>query len=84
LIPSVEPRFEGLTALGEPGNNALKRMVNSAFSHRRKTLRNCLHDYLDATDIAACGIDPGLRPEVLDPAQFVRLAAAFLAKPAAQ
>ena len=84
LIPSMEPRFEGLAALGAAGNNALKRMVNSAFSHRRKTLRNSLHEYLEAQDMLSCGIDPGLRPEVMSPAQFVQLAAKFLAKPVTQ
>jgi len=84
LIPSIEPRFDGLKSLGDAGGNALKRMVNSAFSHRRKTLRNSLHDYLDAAAIEACGIDPGLRPEVLSPAQFVRLAAQYLGRAAVQ
>jgi 16S rRNA (adenine1518-N6/adenine1519-N6)-dimethyltransferase len=65
--------------LGNAGNSALKRLVNSAFSQRRKTLRNSLNEYLDATEIEACGIDPGLRPEVLTPAQFVKLTGKFLA-----
>ena len=84
LIPSVEPRFEGLKTLGDAGSNALKRMVNSAFSQRRKTLRNSLHEYLDTAGIEACGIDPGLRPEVLSPAQFVQLTAQHLRLAAAQ
>jgi len=78
LVPSVEPRFEALKALGEAGNRALKLLVNAAFSHRRKTLRNGLRDFLDAGDIEACGIDPSLRPEVLAPAQFVQLAAKYI------
>jgi len=51
-------------------------VVSAAFSHRRKTLRNALRSLLDAEKIAACGVDPGARPETLAPAQFAALAAA--------
>jgi 16S rRNA (adenine1518-N6/adenine1519-N6)-dimethyltransferase len=50
--------------------------VSAAFSQRRKTLRNALRSLLDAEKIAACGIDPGARPETLSPAEFAALAAA--------
>ncbi len=78
LRPAIEPRFEGLKALGAEGDAALKRVVAAAFSQRRKTLRNSLLELLDSTEIEACGIDPQLRPEVLAPAQFVQLAARYL------
>jgi 16S rRNA (adenine1518-N6/adenine1519-N6)-dimethyltransferase len=48
--------------------------VTAAFSMRRKTLRNALHELLDAGAIAACGIDPGARAETLAVADFVALA----------
>jgi len=51
-----------------------ERLVNQAFSMRRKTLRNCLRGLLDADAIVAAGLDPGLRPEALDLAQFAALA----------
>jgi 16S rRNA (adenine1518-N6/adenine1519-N6)-dimethyltransferase len=51
-----------------------ERLVAQAFSMRRKTLRNSLRGLLDAETIAAAGIDPGLRPEALDLAQFAALA----------
>jgi 16S rRNA (adenine1518-N6/adenine1519-N6)-dimethyltransferase len=51
-----------------------ERLVAQAFSMRRKTLRNCLRGLLEADAIAAAGIDPGLRPEVLDLSQFAALA----------
>jgi 16S rRNA (adenine1518-N6/adenine1519-N6)-dimethyltransferase len=51
------------------------RTVSAAFSQRRKTLRNALRSLMDAQAIAAAGIDPGLRPEKLTPAQFAALAA---------
>jgi 16S rRNA (adenine1518-N6/adenine1519-N6)-dimethyltransferase len=69
LRPSLGPRFD----IGSGG--ALKTLVSAAFSHRRKTLRNGLKEFLSAEEIEACGIDPSLRPEVLTPQQFGLLAA---------
>jgi 16S rRNA (adenine1518-N6/adenine1519-N6)-dimethyltransferase len=54
---------------------AFSRIVLAAFSQRRKTLRNALRPLLSAEQIAATGIDPGLRAEVLPPASFAALAA---------
>jgi 16S rRNA (adenine1518-N6/adenine1519-N6)-dimethyltransferase len=71
LRPALEPRF----AIGNDG--ALRTLVTAAFSHRRKTLRNGLKTLLTGEDIEACGIDPGLRPETLAPAQFGLLAARY-------
>lgn len=51
-----------------------ERLVNQAFSMRRKTLRNSLRNMLDAGRIEASGIDPGSRPETLGVAQFAILA----------
>jgi 16S rRNA (adenine1518-N6/adenine1519-N6)-dimethyltransferase len=47
-------------------------VVRRAFSARRKTLRNALA--LPAHDWVLLEIDPGLRPEALSPAQYVRIA----------
>ncbi|MFP5440810.1 MAG: 16S rRNA (adenine(1518)-N(6)/adenine(1519)-N(6))-dimethyltransferase RsmA [Gammaproteobacteria bacterium] len=58
----------------------LYQLVTAAFSQRRKTLRNAVRSLLDETDIVACGIDPGVRPEMLDVAQFVALADAAAAR----
>jgi 16S rRNA (adenine1518-N6/adenine1519-N6)-dimethyltransferase len=49
-------------------------VVASAFSQRRKTLRNALRPLLTAEEIAAVGVDPGARAEVLDAAAFAALA----------
>ncbi len=68
LRPQAEPRFP----IGAPG--ALRALVTTAFSARRKTLRNGLKALLPAGDIEACGIDPQRRPETLTPAQFGLLA----------
>jgi 16S rRNA (adenine1518-N6/adenine1519-N6)-dimethyltransferase len=54
-------------------------IVAQAFSHRRKTLRNCLRDAVPEAAFEAACIDPSLRPEVLPVADFVRLADATVA-----
>lgn len=50
----------------------LADLVRRAFSARRKMLRNALA--LSPEDFAALCIDPGLRPENLSPADYVRIA----------
>jgi 16S rRNA (adenine1518-N6/adenine1519-N6)-dimethyltransferase len=77
LRPSTQPRFD----IGDDG--ALRTLVTAAFSHRRKTLRNCLKGMLSSSDIESCGIDPQLRPETLAPAQFGLLAAHYSRLPVA-
>jgi len=49
----------------------LEKVVREAFSARRKTLRNALP--LEPEDYVALGIDPGLRPENLSPADYLRV-----------
>jgi 16S rRNA (adenine1518-N6/adenine1519-N6)-dimethyltransferase len=51
-------------------------VVGAAFGQRRKQVRNALAGLLSAAQIAAAGIDPGARAEVLAPEQFGRLALA--------
>jgi len=52
----------------------LGKVVTAAFTKRRKTLRNALADFFDAEAITRAGVDPGVRPENLAPADYVRLA----------
>jgi len=52
------------------------RVVTAAFGQRRKTLRNALAGLLDASQIAATGVDPAARAETLTPEQFGALAKA--------
>ena len=52
-------------------------LVAAAFGKRRKTLRNALAELLDRDRISACGVDPGIRPESLTPADFNTLAQAL-------
>lgn len=68
LTVRAEPAFE-------PGPQ-FAALVSAAFSQRRKQLRNGVRSFLSAEQIAACGIDPGRRPEELAPEQFATLARA--------
>lgn len=51
-----------------------KRIVEAAFSQRRKTLRNALRGVVTAPDLIDCNIDPGRRGETLSVAEFAGLA----------
>lgn len=79
--PRVESAYVRLTPWAQPpfpqaGSAAYARVVAAAFSKRRKTLRNALAGIVAPDRIAACGIDPGARPETLTPAEYGALAAA--------
>jgi len=52
----------------------LSRLVATAFSQRRKTIRNSLKQVVDEETLEFVGIDPGLRPEAISIAQYVELA----------
>ena len=52
----------------------LSRLVAQAFSQRRKTIRNSLRKVVDEATLESVGIDPGLRPEAISIADYVRLA----------
>jgi 16S rRNA (adenine1518-N6/adenine1519-N6)-dimethyltransferase len=76
--PRVWSAVARLTVRREPAfavPRTFARTVSAAFSQRRKTLRNALRSLLDVEAIVAAGIDPGVRPETLSPAQFAALAA---------
>jgi len=52
----------------------LERVVRTAFSARRKTLRRALAPLIDPEGLSRLGIDAGLRPENLGLAEFVAIA----------
>lgn len=52
----------------------LGRTVATAFSQRRKTLRNALKSLVDESELAELGIDATARPETLAIADYVALA----------
>ena len=76
--PRVWSAVARLTVRRQPAfevPQAFARTVSAAFSQRRKTLRNALRSLMDVAAITDAGIDPGVRPETLSPAQFAALAA---------
>lgn len=77
--PKVESAIVRLVPYSElphpaKDHRVLERIVREAFNQRRKTLRNTLRALMSVEDIEAAGVDPTLRPEQLDVADFVRLA----------
>jgi 16S rRNA (adenine1518-N6/adenine1519-N6)-dimethyltransferase len=50
------------------------RLVATAFSQRRKTVRNALRGLVSETQLLAAGIDPRVRPEAISIADYVGLA----------
>ena len=71
LLPLEQPKY----AIGDAADFA--RIVQSAFGQRRKTISNSLKSILDRETIIACGIDPGLRAENLEIADFAKLSRAL-------
>jgi 16S rRNA (adenine1518-N6/adenine1519-N6)-dimethyltransferase len=76
--PKVDSAIVRLTpyrTLPHPAKDVrmLADVLRTAFSQRRKTLRNNLRTLLDADALTALEIDPGLRPERLTLAEFVRI-----------
>ncbi len=57
-----------------PDPERFARIVNQAFSRRRKTLRNALKGLVDSDQMETAGVDPSVRPETLSPAEFGKLA----------
>ncbi|WP_148716932.1 16S rRNA (adenine(1518)-N(6)/adenine(1519)-N(6))-dimethyltransferase RsmA [Chitinolyticbacter meiyuanensis] len=71
MVPWPTPRYPVLDL------PLLEDLVVKAFGQRRKTLRNNLKGIVDDALFAELGIDPGLRPENLEVAQFVAIANAL-------
>jgi len=68
LIPHSTPPVELIN------QKHFTQLVTTAFSQRRKTLRNTLKSLLDAKTIEAAGINPQARAETLTLAEFAQLA----------
>lgn len=78
-VPKVHSSIVRLQPLKQPpvaagSDQNLERVVATAFSQRRKTLRNSLKTLLDVEQIIAAGIDPAERAEQLSLSQFAALA----------
>jgi 16S rRNA (adenine1518-N6/adenine1519-N6)-dimethyltransferase len=77
--PKVESAFVRLVPHAHPPTEVdrpdlFELVVRQAFAQRRKTLRNALRPLMADEELAAAGVDPGLRAEQLDIAAFARLA----------
>ncbi len=77
--PKVESAVVRLTPWQQPPARlddlaSLSLLVRTAFSQRRKTLRNTLKTLLPAEQIEAAEVDPGARPETISLEQYIRLA----------
>ncbi|MEM1190951.1 MAG: 16S rRNA (adenine(1518)-N(6)/adenine(1519)-N(6))-dimethyltransferase RsmA [Pseudomonadota bacterium] len=78
--PKVQSAIVRLTPLAVPRvplseRQQFERVVTTAFSQRRKTLRNALKPLLSSDVITAAGIDPGRRAETLSIDEFISLTA---------
>jgi 16S rRNA (adenine1518-N6/adenine1519-N6)-dimethyltransferase len=71
----LRPRAAPPVALHDPAG--FSTLVQTAFSHRRKTLRNALRGLASADAIIRAGIDPTLRPEQLGVEDYARLSNAL-------
>jgi len=83
--PKVNSSFVRITPRKIPlaeiiNHGHYEEIVRAAFSQRRKTLRNTVKNFLSNDEIASLDIDPQLRPEVLEVAQFARLANCYTKK----
>jgi len=76
LVPRSTPLYPNCD------REQLARVVQLAFSQRRKTLRNNFKNVLDDAALASVGVDPGARAETLALETFVALSKLPLASPA--
>jgi 16S rRNA (adenine1518-N6/adenine1519-N6)-dimethyltransferase len=74
-IVRLSPLPPGTYALKNPA--ALSRLVATAFSQRRKTIRNSLRKVADESLLKSVDIDPQLRPEAVAIGEYVKLANAL-------
>ena len=70
-VVRLRPRAQ--TTLEPASRDRFDAIVRSCFSKRRKTLRNALRGLCDEPVIAAAGLDPRARPEVLTIDEFIDL-----------
>jgi 16S rRNA (adenine1518-N6/adenine1519-N6)-dimethyltransferase len=64
----------GASEMGAHNLTTFAHVVSSAFSQRRKTLRNTLAGLLNPTDFAKLELDSQRRAETLSVAEFVHIA----------
>ncbi|ASR38059.1 16S rRNA (adenine(1518)-N(6)/adenine(1519)-N(6))-dimethyltransferase [Prauserella marina] len=87
-VPNVDSALVSFTRGSSPEGverDAVFRVVDAAFSQRRKTLRAALSGWAGSAEragelLAAAGVDPKARGEQLDVTDFARIAAASAAR----
>jgi 16S rRNA (adenine1518-N6/adenine1519-N6)-dimethyltransferase len=81
--PNVESALVAFERTGAGPSREIRRLVEAAFGHRRKTLANSVAlsglapRQAAAEALAAIGRDPAARAEALEPSEFVALAEAI-------
>lgn len=80
--PKVNSGVVRLIPLAQPAAHVVdhtlfSEIVRESFNQRRKTLRNALKNFLTGDQIEALGINPQLRAENLQVADFAKLANAY-------
>lgn len=75
-VDSAVVRLTPWSTLPHPATDValLRQLVAQAFTQRRKVVSNALKSWLDSEQIAAAGVDPGLRPDSISLEGFVALA----------
>ncbi|MEM7565169.1 MAG: 16S rRNA (adenine(1518)-N(6)/adenine(1519)-N(6))-dimethyltransferase RsmA [Pseudomonadota bacterium] len=68
------PHEASIYDIGDP--ELFAKIVQTAFSQRRKTISNSLKSLVEKEQLIACSIDPGLRAENLSISDFARLSKA--------
>jgi 16S rRNA (adenine1518-N6/adenine1519-N6)-dimethyltransferase len=75
--PKVESAIVRMVPLAQPlacDAEELEKVVTTAFSQRRKVLRNCLSGLFTENDLIDAGVDPQARAETVPLDRFVALA----------
>jgi 16S rRNA (adenine1518-N6/adenine1519-N6)-dimethyltransferase len=84
--PKVTSAIVKLTPYAKPPYStknftAFSEIVKTAFSQRRKTLRNALKSIISEQKLKDLNIDPSLRPEKISLSQFVKISSTKSLKP---
>ncbi|OFZ69307.1 MAG: 16S rRNA (adenine(1518)-N(6)/adenine(1519)-N(6))-dimethyltransferase, partial [Betaproteobacteria bacterium RBG_16_58_11] len=75
--PRVESAIVRMIPIAQPlacDQGLLQQVVQTAFSQRRKVIRNCLSGLLTESELVDAGVDPQARPEAVPMERFVALA----------
>ncbi len=75
--PRVESAIVRMIPIAQPlacDAEKLQLVVTTAFTQRRKVLRNCVSALFTENELIDAGVDPQARPETVPMAQFVALA----------